>query len=103
MIEKVSKNFDNEPEKAIIVGLSADTMKLGDKSTDESLDELEALLKTAGGICLAKVLQNRKSPEPRTFIGEGKVGEVKELAKTHECEIVVFDNELTPSQMRALT
>ena len=103
MIEKVSKKISSEPEKAIIVGLAADNMKQSDKSSDESLDELEALLETAGGVCLGKVLQNRKSPEPRTFIGEGKVAEVAELAKMHECKLVVFDNELTPSQMRALT
>ena len=103
MLEKEKKNFSGEPEKAIIVGLAADNMKQSDKSSDESLDELEALLETAGGVCLGKVLQNRKSPEPRTFIGEGKVAEVAELAKMHECKLVVFDNELTPSQMRALT
>ena len=103
MIEKTSKKLSDEPEKSIIVGLAADNMKISDKSSDESLDELEALLETAGGVCLARVLQNRKSPEPRTFIGEGKVAEVKELAKAHDCELVVFDNELSPSQMRALT
>ena len=103
MIEKVSKKFDNKPEKAVIIGLSADNMKLSDRSSDESLDELEALLETAGGICLGKVLQNRKSPDSRTFIGEGKLAEVKEIAKANECDLVVFDNELSPSQMRALT
>jgi GTP-binding protein HflX len=103
MIEHVKKKFNEEPEKAIIIGLAADNMKQSDKSSDESLDELEALLETAGGICLGRVLQNRKSPEPRTFIGEGKVAEVGELAKAHECDLVVFDNELSPSQMRALS
>jgi GTP-binding protein HflX len=49
------------------------------------------------------VLQNRKKPEPRTFIGEGKVGEIKALAKAGECSVIVFDNELSPSQTRALT
>ena len=91
-----------EAEKAVIVGLCADSMKPADRSTEESLDELEALLETAGGVCMARALQNRKSPEPRTFIGEGKVQEIKELAKAHECAIAVFDNELSPSQLRAL-
>lgn len=92
-----------EREKAVIAGLCADSMNLKDRSTDESLDELEALLETAGGVCMGRVLQNRKTPEPRTFIGEGKVQELKEVAVMHECTLAVFDNELSPSQMRALT
>ena len=93
----------NEPEKAVIAGLAADSMDRNDRSTEESLDELEALLETAGGVCLGRVLQNRHAPEPRTFIGDGKVKELKALAETHDCTLAVFDNELSPSQMRALT
>lgn len=92
-----------DQEKAVIAGLAADSMNPRDRSTDESLDELEALLETAGGVCLARIMQNRKTPEPRTFIGEGKVKELKDIAKKHECTLAVFDNELSPSQMRALT
>ena len=87
----------------MIVGLSADSMNPRDRSTDESLDELEALLETAGGVCLGRALQNRRAPEPRTFIGDGKVKELKALAELNECALAVFDNELSPSQMRALT
>ncbi|MDR2599516.1 MAG: GTPase HflX [Oscillospiraceae bacterium] len=97
------ERVSNEPERAIIVGLAADSMKIYDRSTNESLDELEALLETAGGTCLGRVLQNRKKPEPRTFIGDGKVKEVKEIANANDCTIVVFDNELSPSQTKALT
>ena len=93
----------NEPEKAVIAGLAADSMAPRDRSTEESLDELEALLETAGGICLGRALQNRRTPEPRTFIGDGKVKELKEMAEMNECTLAVFDNELSPSQMRALT
>jgi GTP-binding protein HflX len=78
-------------------------MDPGSRSTEESLDELEALLETAGGVCLARALQKRGAPEPRTFIGEGKVKELKELVETHECTLAVFDNELSPSQVRALS
>ena len=92
-----------EPEKAIIAGLSADTMDIHDRSTEESLNELEALLETAGGVCLGRALQNRHTPEPRTFLGAGKVQELKELVTAHECTLAVIDNELSPSQMRALT
>ena len=92
-----------EPEKAVIAGLSADSMKLHDRSTNESLDELEALLETAGGICLGRALQNRRAPEPRTLIGDGKVKELKTIAELNECTLAVFDNELSPSQIRALS
>lgn len=101
MIEKIKKT--TEPERAVLAGLAADSMKLHDRSTEESLDELEALLETAGGICVGRVLQNRRKPEPRTFIGDGKVKELKALAEANECTVAVFDNELSPSQMRALT
>ena len=93
----------DEPEKAVIVGLAADSMDPRERSTEESLDELEALLETAGGVCVARALQNRRTPEPRTFIGEGKVKELKEMADSLDCALAVFDNELSPSQMRALT
>ena len=93
----------NEPEKAVIVGLSADSMAMHDRSTEESLSELEALLETAGGICLGRALQNRRTPEPRTLIGDGKVKEIKTIAEMNECTLAVFDNELSPSQMRALS
>ena len=101
MIEKTQK--PSEPERAVLAGLAADSMDQHDRSTEESLDELEALLETAGGICIGRILQNRRKPEPRTFIGDGKVKELKELAKSNECTVAVFDNELTPSQMKALT
>jgi len=101
LIEKVRK--PEEPERAVLAGLAADSMKIYDRSTEESLDELEALLETAGGVCVGRILQNRRKPEPRTFIGDGKVKELKELAEANECTVAVFDNELSPSQMRALT
>ena len=92
-----------EPEKAVIAGLAADSMDPRERSTEKSMDELEALLETAGGVCMGRALQNRHTPEPRTFIGQGKVAELKALAEMHECTLAVFDNELTPSQMRALS
>ena len=93
----------NEPEKAVIAGLAADSMILHDRSTEESLDELEALLETAGGVCLGRALQNRRKPEPRTLLGDGKVKELKEMASALGCTLAVFDNELSPSQIRALS
>jgi len=89
-------------EKAVLVGLNAGIFTKAENATDETLDELEALLETAGGQCTAKVLQNRPAPDPHSFIGEGKVEEVKELLESTEANLVVFDNDLSPSQQRAL-
>lgn len=90
-------------EKAILAGLYADCLDKKECSTDESMDELEALLETAGGICMGKVLQNRHTPDPRSYIGQGKVQEIKEAVTANDCTLVVFDNELSPSQTRALS
>ncbi len=89
-------------EKAVLVGLSSPIFTREENATETTLDELEALLETAGGICTAKVLQNRATPDPHSFIGEGKVEEVRELLQTTEANMVVFDNDLSPSQQRAL-
>lgn len=89
-------------EKAVLVGLNADCFKPEETATYETLDELEALLETAGGTCAAKVLQNRHAPDPHSFIGEGKVQEICDLLETTESNMVVFDNDLSPSQIRAL-
>ena len=86
-----------------MIGLRSERLGEGGSSSNESLEELEALLETAGGESIATVLQNLNAPNPRSFIGEGKVQEIKELAKANDCTMVVFDNELSPSQMRVLT
>ena len=90
-------------EKAVIAGLNASSMDITERTTEETLDELESLLETAGGVCVGRVLQNRHTPDPRTFIGDGKVQEVKDLCETEEATLVVFDNELSPSQTRVLS
>ena len=92
-----------EINRAVLVGLNAPCLSREENATDESLDELAALLDTAGGVCLGTVLQNKSAPDPRTFIGEGKVGEVRELAQNLGADIVIFDNPLSPSQQRVLT
>ncbi|MEI3102190.1 MAG: hypothetical protein V8T45_10795 [Oscillospiraceae bacterium] len=73
-----------------------------ERSTDISMEELAALVETAGGEAVAMVIQNRPSPDPRSFIGDGKVKELKELIAANDCDLAVFDNELSPSQMRVL-
>ncbi len=102
-MKPIENTVEKEKERAILVGLYADTLDKKECSSEDSIDELEALLETAGGICMGKVLQMRHAPDPRSFIGLGKVMEVKELAEINECSLVVFDNELSPSQTRALS
>lgn len=92
-----------EINRAILVGLNAPSLTREENATEETLEELAALLDTAGGTCLGTVLQNRPNPEPRTFIGEGKTAEIKELVGTLGADIVIFDNPLSPSQQRVLT
>ena len=89
-------------ERAVLVGLNADCFKKDQTATDETLDELEALLETAGGFCTGKVIQNRHTPDPHSFIGEGKAIEVKMLVEATASTMVVFDNELSPKNIRAL-
>ena len=78
-------------------------MERAERSTDASMEELAALVETAGGEPVVTVIQNRPSPDPRSFIGDGKVAEIKALIEMNSCDLAVFDNELSPSQMRALT
>ena len=59
-------------DRAVLVGLNADCFTKEEAATETTLDELEALLNTAGGECAGKVLQNKHTPDPRSFIGEGK-------------------------------
>lgn len=89
-------------DRAVLVGLNADCFTKEQTATDETLEELEALLETAGGFCTAKVLQNRHTPDAHSFIGEGKAQEVRMLAEATESTMVIFDNELSPGNIRAL-
>ena len=96
-------NFEQHViERAVLVGLNADCFTQAQTATDETLEELEALLETAGGFCTGKVLQNRHTPDPHSFIGEGKALEVKMLVEATASTMVVFDNELSPGNIRAL-
>ena len=89
-------------ERAVLVGLNADCFTKEQTATDQTLEELEALLETAGGFCTGKILQNRHAPDAHSFIGEGKAIEVKMLVEATASTMVVFDNELSPGNVRAL-
>ncbi|MCI5927888.1 MAG: GTPase HflX [Pseudoflavonifractor capillosus] len=94
---------EEKRNRAVLVGLNASCLSRTENADEESMAELAALLETAGGECVGEVLQNKDAPDPRTFIGEGKVREVKELMQSMGADMVVFDNALSPSQQRALT
>ena len=98
----MESNFETKQERAVLVGLDADCFRLDQTATDETIEELEALLETAGGFCTGKILQHRHTPDPHSFIGEGKALEVKMLAEATEANMIVFDNELSPGNIRAL-
>ena len=98
----MESNFETKQERAVLVGLNADCFKKEQTASDETLDELEALLETAGGFCTGKILQNRHAPDSHSFIGEGKAQEVRMLVEATESTMVVFDNELSPGNIRAL-
>ena len=99
----MEENFEKHvQERAVLVGLNADCFRADQTATEETLEELEALLETAGGFCTGKVLQNRHTPDSHSFIGEGKAIEVKMLVEATASTMVVFDNELSPGNIRAL-
>ena len=89
--------------RAVLVGLNAGNLSRQENATEATMEELAALLETAGGVCMGTVMQNRDTPDAHTFIGEGKVAEVKELVQAQGADLVIFDNDLSPSQQRALT
>ena len=90
-------------DRVVLVGLNSPVLKKEENADNETMEELAALVKTAGAETMGMVLQNRPSPDPRTFIGEGKVLEVHEFCQNVKATMVIFDNDLSPSQMRVLT
>ena len=98
----MESTFETKQERAVLVGLNADCFTQEQTATEETLEELEALLETAGGFCTGKILQNRHAPDAHSFIGEGKAEEVRMLVEFNESTMVIFDNELSPGNIRAL-
>ena len=90
----------SEPkERIIVVGVATSE----NDDTDKSLDELIELGQTAGVETVAKVIQNREKVHPGTYIGKGKIEEVRELVIKHKADTVVCDDELTPAQFNNLS
>ena len=100
MTENETKQAKN---RAVLVGLNAHCLSAEENADDTSMEELADLLETAGGVCVGTVVQNKDAPDPRTFIGEGKAAEVKELVGAMGADMVVVDNPLSPSQQRVLS
>ena len=91
---------ENMIKRAILVSVVKATAEV--EEAERSLDELERLLDTAGGEATARVIQVKPTFDPRTVIGSGKVLEIKELAEAENAELVIFDFELSPMQIRNL-
>ena len=98
--ERNTFSTDVEPEKAILVSVCAGNTTM--ERTEEYLNELAFLLETAGGVALKKVVQKLERPDPRTYVGSGKLEEIKEYKNTLDVDFMVFDDELTPAQLRNL-
>ena len=93
---------ENKRDLAVLVGLRS-PVRREDSTDEESLQELAALVETAGGQVVGSILQSRDKPDPHSFIGEGKVEEVKTMVALESATLVIFDNDLSPSQIRVLT
>ena len=93
---------ENKRDLAVLVGLRSPVLR-EDSTDEESLQELAALVETAGGQVVGSILQSRDKPDPHSFIGEGKVEEVKTMVTLESATLVIFENDLSPSQIRVLT
>ena len=98
----IEQNKEQKRDYAVLVGLRSPVLG-ADSADEESLAELGALVETAGGEPVGTILQSREKPDPHSFIGEGKVEEVKRMVENGDATMVIFDNDLSPSQIRVLT
>lgn len=91
-------DYKVEPDRCVVVGII--TPEVSVEQTEEYLDELVFLIDTAGAVVEKRFTQKLPYKDPRTFVGSGKLEEIKEYIKAAELEWVVFDDELSPSQAR---
>lgn len=92
------QKIQHTTEKAVLVGTLSNYQ--GQREVREYLDELAFLTETAGGIPLKSFIQKIDTPNPKTFIGKGKLQEIEEFVKKHLVDVVIFDDDLTPTQFR---
>lgn len=84
-----------EPEVAVLVGID-----MGLYNAQVSMDELEELARTAGAVVEAKIIQKRDKPDSATYVGSGRLEEIKSFTEANDVDLLIFDGELTPSQQR---
>ncbi|MDR2980514.1 MAG: GTPase HflX [Bacteroidales bacterium] len=89
---------DIRAERAVLVGVATPVTPF--EKVNEYLDELAFLVDTAGGVPVKKIIQNLPYPDPRTYLGSGKLEEVGQYIEENKIELAVFDDELSPSQTR---
>jgi GTP-binding protein HflX len=85
-------------EKAVLIGII--TQHQDEKKSEEYLDELEFLTHTAGGLAVKRFVQKLDKPHPKTFIGTGKLEDVKAYIDSNDIGTAIFDDELSPAQLR---
>ncbi|HJZ41410.1 MAG TPA: GTPase HflX [Bacteroidales bacterium] len=90
--------INTEPEKAVLVGITNNNQPLS--QVEDYLDELSFLTETAGAIPVRRFIQRLDVPNSRTYIGSGKLDEISDFVKSNGIDIVIFDDELSPSQIR---
>lgn len=101
MSRKIPESTNRPRERALLVGV--EIYKQSNLLTlDESLAELSLLAETAGLTCVVQTTQKMDHPNPQTFIGTGKVEEVKALAEEYQADVILFDEELSPRHLREL-
>jgi len=98
LAKKSHKTSETKLETAVLVGVTVRGQK--NSTTKEYLDELAFLAETAGVKTLTRFTQKLDKPHPKTFVGKGKMEDVLSYVKEHNVDIVIFDDELTPSQLR---
>lgn len=91
-------NTAKEAEKVVLIGVI--TPQQSEEQAKEYLEELAFLVETAGGITLKTFTQKAQKPDTRTFVGKGKLEEIRDYVKAEEADMVIFDDELTSSQIR---
>ncbi len=100
MIEKKTRSVRQETEKAILVGVCSANMTFA--QSKDYMDELAFLAETAGAVAVGSFIQRLDRPMPSTYVGTGKIEEIKNAVRERQADLVIFDDDLSPSQIRNL-
>ncbi|HZF99486.1 MAG TPA: GTPase HflX, partial [Chitinophagales bacterium] len=100
MLEKNNTLQKTEPERAVLIGLI--TQGVMETQVNEYLDELSFLAETAGAKTVKRFTQKMQRPDARTFIGSGKLEEIKQYVQSKDINLVIFDDDLTAKQTNIL-